>query len=293
MTRSFRAALVQTCTSCDVARNIDEIGQQIRDASGNGAQYVQTPEVTNVIEARGKEQFEKCQPDDGNNVAVNAFADLARDLGLWLHIGSIAVRKSDDKLANRAFLFDPIGNIAARYDKIHMFDVAVDGDNRFNESRRYAAGDKAVVTPLPWGNLGITICYDMRFPGLYRSLAQAGAQIIAVPSAFTVPTGRAHWHALLRARAIESQCFIMAAAQVGEHESGRKTYGHSIAISPWGEILAEADGLEKTIIYTDIDMERVDEARKRVPSLSHDRTYEIVGPALVDLNERTRETAAS
>ena len=205
-------------------------------------------------------------------------ARLAAELGIWLHVGSIAVRKTEEKLANRSFLFAPDGAIAARYDKIHMFDVAVDPDNKYSESRRYDPGSKAVVTSLPWGKLGLTICYDMRFPGLYRNLAKAGADVIAVPSAFTVPTGKAHWHALLRARAIEAQCFVLAAAQVGEHESGRKTYGHSIAISPWGEVLAEADGEQTGVIFADIDLAAVTSARERIPSLINDRPYEIVAP---------------
>ena len=207
----------------------------IREAAADGAQYIQTPEVTSLIEASGKAQLAKSHPDDQNNSAITKFGQLASELGVWLHIGSMPIRLDDTKLANRSFLFDPAGTVAARYDKIHMFDVDVDADNRYSESRRYTAGDRALVTPLPWGNLGLTICYDMRFPGLYRNLAKSGAHFIAVPSAFTVPTGEAgHWHTLLRARAIEAQCYILAAAQAGEHESGRKSYGHSIVIAPWG-----------------------------------------------------------
>lgn len=276
MTQQFRAALVQTCTSCDVDRNISDVSEQIREAAANGATYIQTPEVTNVIEARGADQIAKSEPDDHSNRAISAFSSLANELDVWLHIGSMAVRKTDEKLANRAFLFAPDGQIKARYDKIHMFDVDVDGANRFNESRRYDAGDRAVLADLPWGKLGITICYDMRFPALYRQLAKSGAEILAVPSAFTVPTGEAgHWLTLLRARAIEAQCFVLAAAQAGEHESGRKSYGHSVAIAPWGEILAEADGLQKTVIYADIDVEEVAKARARVPSLTNDRPFDV------------------
>ena len=276
MTEKFRAALVQTCTGCDVDRNISDVAKQVREAASNGATYIQTPEVTNVIEVRGADQLAKSEPDDDTNRAIKAFASLSKELGIWLHIGSMAVRKAEDKLANRAFLFDPEGNIKARYDKIHMFDVDVDSANRYNESRRYDAGDRAVLADLPWGKLGITICYDMRFPGLYRSLAKAGAQVIAVPSAFTVPTGEAgHWLTLLRARAIEDQCYVLAAAQAGKHESGRKSYGHSVAIAPWGEILAEADGLQKTVIYADIDMAEVEKARSRVPSLGNDRPFDV------------------
>lgn len=274
-TGTFRAAMVQTCTGCDVERNIADVSAQVREAAANGAEYIQTPEVTTLIEARGPAQFAKSEPDDGSNLAVTAFGALAKELDVWLHLGSMSVRKSEDKLANRSFLFRPDGAIAARYDKIHLFDVAVDSDNRYNESRRYDAGEHAVVTPMPWGNLGMTVCYDMRFPGLYRCLAKSGAHFIAVPSAFTVPTGEAHWHALLRARAIEAQSFVFAAAQAGEHESGRKTYGHSIIISPWGEVLAEADGLHTTVIYSNIDTEEVKTARERVPSLRNDRPFDV------------------
>lgn len=276
--RSFRAALVQMCSGTDVGANIETASALVRQAAGDGAHYVQTPEVTTLIEAGGRAQLEKSEPDNLDNTAVRAFASLADELGIWLHVGSMAVRTDGEKLANRAFLFSPEGEIAARYDKIHMFDVDVDGDNRFSESRRYAAGSQAVVAPLPWCNLGITICYDMRFPYLYRDLAHAGAEVIAVPSAFTVPTGKAHWHTLLRARAIETECFVLAAAQAGEHESGRKSYGHSIIISPWGEVLAEADGLEIGVISANIELSAVAEARKRVPSLQHDRRYEMLAP---------------
>ena len=281
MADTFKAALVQTCTGCDVDRNIATIGEMIREAAANGAQYIQTPEVTSLIAANGKDQLAKSAPDDQTNPAIAGFSRLANELDVWLHIGSMPIRLDETKLANRSFLFDPAGSIAARYDKIHMFDVDVDADNRYSESRRYTAGDRTLVTPLPWGNLGLTICYDMRFPGLYRNLAKAGAHFISVPSAFTVPTGKAgHWHTLLRARAIEAQCYILAAAQAGEHESGRKSYGHSIAIAPWGEVVAEADGLQTTVIYAHIDRNEVDKARRRVPSLSNDRPYEIVAPAV-------------
>ena len=176
---TFCAAMVQTCTGCDVENNVALVSAQIRDAAANGANYIQTPEVSVLIEARGPAQIAKSQPDDASNTAIQAFGALAQELGVWLHIGSMSVRETEEKLANRSFLFRPDGRIAARYDKIHMFDVAVDADNRYNESRRYNPGERAVVTPLPWGNLGMTICYDMRFPGLYRSLAKAGAHFIA------------------------------------------------------------------------------------------------------------------
>jgi len=281
MTISFKAAMVQTCTGIDLTTNIDITSRFVRQAASDGAIYIQTPEVTTLIETKGKDQFDKSQPDDDSNIALCAFRSLAAELKIWLHIGSMSVRQSHNKLANRAFLFNPDGEIIARYDKIHMFDVNVDDTNSFQESRRYDAGEQAVLAALPWGNLGITICYDMRFPHLYRALAQAGAHFLAIPSAFTIPTGQAHWHTLLRARAIENGCFVMAAAQAGDHASGRKSYGHSLIISPWGEILAEMDGLQEGFICADIEADLVQRARKRVASLNNDRNYDIVHHASI------------
>jgi len=283
--RSFTAALIQTCSSRDVDRNISEIGAMIREAAAAGADYIQTPEVTTVIETDRKRMPDVIQPEAGNR-ALAAYADLARDLGIWLHIGSMAVATDGPRYANRAFLFTPDGDIAARYDKIHMFDVQIGAGQTYQESKRYQPGEQAVLSDLPWAKLGITICYDMRFPALYRALAKAGAEVIAVPSSFTVPTGKAHWHALLRARAIESQCFVLAAAQAGHHECGRDTYGHSIAISPWGEILAEADGETTGFITAKIDLEQVADARRRVPSLDNDRPFEVA-----QAGERTASAA--
>jgi deaminated glutathione amidase len=273
--RSFTAALIQTCTSRDVDRNLREIGAMIREAAAAGAQYVQTPEVTTVLETDSKRMPEVIGPEKDNR-ALTYYADLAKDLGIWLHIGSMAVTTDEPRYANRAFLFAPTGQIAARYDKIHMFDVQIGEGQVYRESKRYAPGKSGVLAELPWTTLGITICYDMRFPALYRALAKAGAEVIAVPSSFTVPTGKAHWHTLLRARAIESQCFILAAAQAGHHECNRETYGHSIAISPWGEVLAEADGETTGFITAEINLAAVNKARSRVPSLDNDQPFDIV-----------------
>lgn len=273
--KSFTAALVQTCTSRDVERNLREIGAMIRAAAAAGANYVQTPEVTTVLETDSKRMPDVIKPET-DNPALAHYAGLARDLGIWLHIGSMAVATDEPRYANRAFLFDPTGRIAARYDKIHMFDVQIGEGQTYRESKRYAPGSTSVLADLPWATLGITICYDMRFPALYRALAKAGAEVIAVPSSFTVPTGKAHWHTLLRARAIESQCFILAAAQAGDHECGRQTYGHSIAISPWGEVLAEADGETTGYILAEIDLAEVAKARSRIPSLTNDQPFDIV-----------------
>jgi predicted amidohydrolase len=272
---SFRVGLVQMCTGRDVARNLADLSTLVRDAAAKGAQYIQTPEVSVLMEMDRARLFVETRPQEGNPAIAHCQA-LARELGIWLHLGSMGILVKPDKIANRSFLFSPDGRIAAQYDKIHMFDVELPGGETYRESRNFQPGNKAVLAKLPWGTLGLTICYDMRFPQLYRALAKAGANFIAVPSAFTVPTGKAHWQTLLRARAIETQCFIFAAAQSGEHENGRKTYGHSIVVAPWGEILAEAEDVQPSVIIADIELGAVDEARRRVPSLQHDRPFEVV-----------------
>jgi predicted amidohydrolase len=271
-----RVGLVQMCAGREVGRNVAAAADLVREAAGKGAVYVQTPEVTTLLEPDRERLFAAIQPEAGN-AALERFSTLARDLGIWLHIGSMAVKLSADKLANRAYLLDPQGRVAARYDKIHMFDVTLPAGEIYRESKNYAPGQRAPVVTLPWGRIGITICYDLRFAYLYRALARAGAEMLAIPSAFTVPTGTAHWHVLMRARAIETGCWVLAAAQVGEHESGRKTYGHSLIVSPWGDVVAEADGVHPSVIVADVDWGAVLEARRRVPSLEHDRPVEVFG----------------
>jgi deaminated glutathione amidase len=271
----FRVGLVQMCTGRDVKRNLAEASRLIREAVAGGARYVQTPEVTTIMELDRARLFAESRAEEGN-AALAHFQALARELDVWLHIGSMVVLAKPDKMANRSFLITPSGAIAARYDKIHMFDVQLPDGESYRESRSFEAGDRAVLAGLPWGDLGMTICYDLRFPTLYRALARAGASFIAVPSAFTVPTGQAHWHTLLRARAIETQCFVFAAAQAGEHENGRRTFGHSLVISPWGGILAEGDGVHPSVIFADVELEAIAEARRQVPSLEHDRPFEVV-----------------
>jgi predicted amidohydrolase len=272
---SFRAGLIQMRTGRDVARNLEDSTRLIREAAGQGAQYVQTPEFTVLMEATSREWFAGTMPEEGNP-AIAHFSQLARELSLWLHLGSMSVLLPSGKIANRSYLFAPTGEVAARYDKIHMFDAAPGSGESYRESKHFQAGDKGVVADLPWGKLGLTICYDLRFPNLYRSLAQAGAMVLAAPSAFIQQTGAAHWHALVRARAIETGSYVLAAAQGGRHESGRETFGHSIAVSPWGEIIAEAgDGVQPSVILADIVLSEVDEARRRMPSLGHDRHFEI------------------
>lgn len=275
MAQRFKAGLVQMCSGRNPDRNIAAAAELIREAASRGANYVLTPETTNVMELERPKLLAATSIEQGN-AAVATFSELACQLGLWLHIGSIVVKLEDsDKTANRSLLFSPAGDIVARYDKIHMFDVDLPGGESYRESRYYQPGQRAVLAGLPWGGLGMTICYDLRFPYLFRSLAKAGARFIAVPAAFTVPTGQAHWHTLLRARAIETQCFVFAAAQGGAHENGRSTFGHSLIISPWGEILGEGDGQSASVIVADIDLEILETARSRVPSLEHDRDYQL------------------
>jgi predicted amidohydrolase len=270
---SFRAGLVQMCSGRDVERNLEDAGALIREAAGKGAQYVQTPEITTLVEMERARLLAAVRPEEGNP-AVARFAALARELGIWLHIGSMAVLLGNGKIANRSLLLSPGGAIAARFDKLHMFDVELPGGESYRESRSYQAGNAGVLAELPWGTLGLTVCYDLRFPHLYRALAKAGVDFLAIPSAFTRQTGAAHWHVLVRARAIENGCFVLAAAQGGRHESGRETYGHSLVVSPWGEILAEA-GVEPGVVLAEIRPDEVEKARARIPSLWHDRPFEI------------------
>ena len=271
---SFRAALVQMCTGRDVERNLIAATDLIRQAAKGGAHYVQTPEMTTLLELDKAKLLVATRPEEGNP-ALAHFRALARELKIWLHLGSMGILVGPEKLANRAFLISPEGAIKARYDKIHMFDVDLPGGESYRESRRYEAGRVGVIADLPWCRLGVTICYDMRFPHLYRALAKAGAEVLTAPSAFTRQTGEAHWHILLRARAIENGAYVLAAAQAGRHENGRETYGHSIIVAPWGEILAEADGIQPSVIYADVKLAAVQAARRRVPSLGHDRPFEL------------------
>jgi len=270
----LRVGLVQMCSGRDVARNVADATTLIRDAAAAGARYVQTPEVTTLMDLDKAKLVARSRPEK-DNPALDAFTALASELGIWLHIGSMTVRhETTAKLANRSYLIAPDGRVAARYDKIHMFDVDLPNGESYRESHNFEPGTRAVVADLPWGRLGFTICYDLRFPYLHRALAKAGARFIAGPAAFTRPTGEAHWATLLRARAIETQCFVLAAEQGGTHEHGRETYGHSLVVSPWGEILAEG-GTEPSVVVADIDPRQVDEVRARIPSLRHDRPFEL------------------
>jgi predicted amidohydrolase len=273
-TTTFRAALVQMCSGRDVARNLLDATALIRAAAAGGANYVQTPEVTTLMELERERLFAAAEPESGNS-ALRHFTDLARELSIWLHVGSMVVKVSETKLANRAFLISPAGEVTARYDKIHMFDVDLPNGEVYRESTNYEPGAHAVVADLPWGKLGFSICYDLRFPYLYRALAHAGASFLTVPAAFTRLTGQAHWVTLLRARAIEAQCFVFAAGQGGLHEHGRETFGHSLVVSPWGEVLAEG-GVHPSVIFADVDLGLIADVRARVPSLRHDRKFDVI-----------------
>jgi predicted amidohydrolase len=266
----IKVASVQLRSGTDVARNIADASALIRQAAGHGAELIATPEMTTLLDRKPGAVWEKSTTEDADP-GLKAFRVLAKDLGVTLLIGSLAVRAASGKCANRSFLIGPDGGVIASYDKIHMFDVQLNAGNVYRESDSFAAGDRTVIAQLPAGPLGMTICYDVRFPDLYRQLAVGGAKIIAVPAAFTRITGEAHWHILLRSRAIETGCFIIAPAQGGKHEDGRETYGHSLIIDPWGEILAEA-GIEPGFITATLDLARVEEVRGKIPSLQHART---------------------
>jgi predicted amidohydrolase len=273
---TFKAALIQMRSGLSPSANIDSAAKLIAEAKSAGAHYVQTPEMTNILAARREQLFAAIVEEEADP-ALAAMRELARTLGIYVHVGSLAIKVSPEKAANRGFVIDPRGDIVARYDKIHMFDVDLANGERYRESNNYRPGELGVVTDLPWGRLGVTICYDLRFPALYRALAEAGATVLAIPSAFTKQTGEAHWHVLMRARAIENGSFVLAAAQGGQHENGRATFGHSLIVDPWGRILAEG-GTEPGIIIAEIDPAEVATARSRIPSLQHGRRFELSEP---------------
>lgn len=267
----IKTACVQMRSGVDVAANIAAASALIREAAGQGAELIATPEMTTLLDRKPGAAWEKSTTEEADP-GLKAFSALAAELNITLLIGSIAVRVADGKCANRSFLIGPDGKVLARYDKIHMFDVQLNAGNIYRESDSFAAGGEAVIAKLPAGQLGMTVCYDVRFPDLYRQLALGGAKIISVPAAFTRITGEAHWHILLRSRAIETGCFIIAPAQGGRHEDGRETYGHSLIIDPWGEVLAEG-GVDPGVITATLDLSKVDEVRGKIPSLKHVRDF--------------------
>lgn len=258
-------------SSDDAAENIRAASALIREARGQGADFIATPENTTLMASDGGAKLELSKPEQWDP-ALPVFRALANELSIWLLIGSLAIKVGDSKTANRSFLIDPRGAVVARYDKIHLFDVDLPSGESYRESNTVAGGATAVTADMPWGRVGLSVCYDLRFPHLYRDLAKSGAFALTVPSAFTETTGKSHWHVLLQARAIENGAFVIAPAQGGLHANGRRTYGHSLIVSPWGEILEEA-GTEPCVITADIDPELSVEARQRIPSLRHDRDY--------------------
>ena len=276
MSATFKAAMIQMRSGLTPAANIEAAVRMIGEAKTAGADYVLTPEMTNIMEVKRDRLFATIV-DEEADTSLATLRELARKLGIYIHIGSLAIKLTAEKAANRGFLIDPKGEIAARYDKIHMFDVDLGNGESYRESRSYSAGETAVISDLPWGRLGLTICYDLRFPALYRALAEAGATMLAIPSAFTQQTGESHWHVLIRARAIENGSFVFAAAQAGKHENGRETFGHSLIVDPWGRILAEG-GTEPGVVMAEIDLAEVNKARSRIPSLQHGRRFEIAEP---------------
>ena len=279
MSSVFTASCIQFTSARDYEPNIRLVSDLIRRARDAGANLVLTPENTGLTEPVGKLRREKAR-DEANHPVLAALREVARETGVWLLIGSLAIDLSREpgeiegerRLANRSYLIDPNGAIVARYDKVHMFDVDLAGGESYRESNAFRPGGQSVLAETPWGILGMTVCYDLRFPHLYRALAQAGADFLAIPSAFTVPTGKAHWHVLMRARAIENGCYVFAPAQWGEHAEGRRTYGHSLIVDPWGEIVADG-GEGVGIISARIDAAAIAKARRMVPSLKHDRPF--------------------
>jgi len=269
----MKIALFQMNAGIDPAINARALVNAVHAAAAGGADMLFTPEMAGCLD-RDRERSGAVIVTEADDPVLAAVRGAARDVGLWVHLGSLALSDpASGKRRNRGFLIDTQGEIRARYDKIHLFDVDLPGGESWRESSSYVGGDHAVMARTPWGNLGLTICYDVRFPDLYRALSNAGADIISVPAAFTVPSGEAHWHVLLRARAIESSAFVIATAQVGLHEDGRQTYGHSLVIDPWGTVLLDA-GKEPGLYWADLPLERIAEVRQRIPSLAHRRPIE-------------------
>ena len=274
--RSFTAAMVQMRTGLLPEPSLAQARRLLREAAAQGAANEQTPEVSHNMQLNRTALFAHLQ-SEADDVSLKAYRALAAELKIHLHIGSLALRFSEEKAVNRSFLIGPEGNILASYDKIHMFDIDLPGGESYRESANYQPGETAVISDLPWGRIGLTICYDVRFPALYRALAEAGASFITVPSAFTRKTGEAHWHTLLRARAIETGCFVFAAAQSGLHENKRETFGHSLIVDPWGEVLADG-GTEPGVVLARIDPSKVETAHNTIPSLQHGRRFSVSDP---------------
>jgi predicted amidohydrolase len=270
---TFVAAMVQMRTGLLPEPSLAQATKLIRQAAEQGANYVQTPEVSNMMQLNRKALFEHLATEE-DDLSLKAYRALAKELKIYLHVGSLALRFSPEKAVNRSFLIGPDGEVLASYDKIHMFDIDLPGGESYRESANYQPGETAILSDLPWGRIGLTICYDVRFPALYRALAESGALFLTVPSAFTRKTGEAHWHTLLKARAIETGCFVFAAAQAGMHENKRETFGHSLIVDPWGTVIAEG-GVEPGVFMATIDPAKVETARKTIPSLQHGRRFTV------------------
>ena len=271
------AACIQMRSGTEPAANLAAATALIRQAAGQGARFIATPEMTNLLDIRPGMARPKVRTE-AKDESLPAFRALAAELGIPLLIGSLAIALedgTDDRFANRSFLIGADGGVIARYDKIHMFDVEVGDGQNYRESRAYRPGETAVLAAAPFGKLGLTICYDVRFPHLHRALAKAGADILTIPAAFTKVTGEAHWHTLVRARAIETGCFVIAPAQAGKHEDGRETFGHSLIVSPWGEVLAEGSATEPGIVMAEIDLGEVAKARGRIPALGNEQVFSL------------------
>ena len=272
----MKVAALQLCASDDPVANLAITLSMVQQAAEAGAKFIATPEVTNCVSSSRRRQNEVLALQENDQTLV-AMCTAAAQFGVWISVGSLALKlPDDDRFTNRSFMIDPSGQILAQYDKIHMFDVTLSETEQYRESDGYRAGGNAVIADTAFGKIGMTICYDIRFPHLYRGLAKSGASILLIPAAFAQPTGRAHWEVLLRARAIETGCFVIAAAQTGEHQTSqgrpRKTYGHSMIVSPWGEILADA-GEDQGIIYADLDLSLVESTRARVPSILSNQSF--------------------
>ena len=272
MSAKLIAACIQTNTTADPAENIARIEPMIREAKERGAKFIALPENTNFM-IKGRDRiFAAAKPED-QDIVLAALKNIAKETGTWILVGSLAIAVGEDKLANRSYLLTPEGKVAAHYDKIHLFDVTLSEKEFYRESDNIRPGDKAVTAPMPWGELGLTVCYDLRFPQLYRALAKSGADIITIPAAFTATTGKMHWHVLVRARAIETGCFVLAPAQCGHHDANRETYGHSLIVAPDGKILAEGSADQPEIIMAELDLAEVAALRRAIPSLQHDRNF--------------------
>jgi len=265
-----RIALFQSNTGIDPAANAKTLVDAIGEAARGEASMLFTPEMSGLLDRNSQRASAKLRQED-HDLVLAACRDAAREYGIWVHLGSLAILVDDGKVANRGFVIDRAGHVQARYDKIHLFDVDLPTGESWRESAVYRAGQSAVVVNgTPIGKLGLTICYDLRFPALFARIAEAGADVITVPAAFTVPTGQAHWHTLLRARAIEAGLFVVAAAQVGHHDDGRNTFGHSLVVDPWGDVLLDM-GEETGVGFAEIELARISDVRSRIPALNHRR----------------------